>query len=315
MLMRVDAHGTKRILSRRNLLLSPILLAACKREITSQRVDPALAPLIPSDTTTLIGARVDNLRKTPAWDKLFPAQGAIALENLKKQTGLDLRTGLYEALYCMGGKHRLALIRGKFVDGGITNAGLEPQLKLEGATKFPYKGFTLVGQEEHAVTFLNSSVFLAGRASAIRSVIDNRELKNAIPTSLLQLVESLPPTSHFYAVSTSPTIPEGGIGGVQSLPLSLRTAKSYIDLTVGAKLFVEAEGATPADATKLHDGLKGILALLRMTLKGEQKDLVSALDTMQLTTEGPLVKIQADLSLETLNKALQSLDLLSTKRA
>lgn len=295
--------------------MAPFFLAACNREITHQRVDPALAPLIPHDTTTLIGVRIDNLRKTPAWDKFFPAQGAGALDSLKKQTGIDLSVGAHEAILCSGGKHRVTLIRGKFVDGGITNAGLEPELKLEGAQKLPYKGFSLIGREEQAVTFFNSSVAVAGRAAALRSIIDSRELKNTIPQALLQLVETLPPESHLYVVSTSPTIPEAGIGGLRSLPLSLKSAKAYLDLRTGAALHAEAEGSSDADAKKLLDGLRGIIGLLRMTLKGEQKDLLAVLDAMQLTQEAATVKLDANLSLDAVQNGLKSLDMFGTGRA
>ncbi len=315
MLMRVDAHLTEAILSRRRALLAPLLLFGCKNEITHQRVDAGLAPLIPPDSTTLIGARIDNLRKTPAWDKLFPANGPIVLETLKKQTGLDLRTAMHEVVYCLGGKHRVALIRGKFVDGGITNAGLEPDLKIEGAQKLPYKGFVLVGKEEQAVTFFNSSVAVLGRASALRSIIDNRELKNSIPAGLIAMVETLPPESHFYIVSNAPTLPEGGIGGLQSLPLALKSAKGYLDARTGASFRAEAEGVSVEDAKKLLDGLRGISSLLRLTLKGEQKDLVRMLDAVKCYQEGATVKMQAELSLDSLMNAFKSLDLLGSGRA
>jgi len=313
--MRVDAHLTEAILSRRRALFAPLLLFGCKQEVMHQRVDAALAPLIPPDTTTLIGARIDNLRKTPAWDKLFPAQGAIALERLKQQTGLDLRTAMHEVVYCLGGKHRIALIRGKFVDGGITNAGLEPDLKIEGAQKFPYKGFMFIGKEEEAVTFFNSSVAVLGRASALRSIIDNRQLKNSIPTGLLAMVETLPPESHFYMVSNAPTMPEGGIGGLQSLPLALKSAKGYVDARIGASFRAEAEGVSVEDAKKLLEGLRGISSLLRLTLKGEQREMVGMLDAVQFYQEGATVKMQAELPLESLMNAFKSLDLLGAGRA
>ena len=295
--------------------MAPFFLVACNREITHQRVDPALAPLIPHDTTTLVGVRIDNLRKTPAWDKLFPAQGPSALDSVQKQTGLDLRVGSHEAILCSGGKHRVTLIRGKFVDGGITNAGLEPDLKLEGAQKLPYKGFSLIGREEEAVTFFNSSVAVAGRAAALRSIIDSRELKNTVPQALLAMVETLPPESHIYAVSTSPTIPATGIGGVRSLPLSLKSAKAYLDLRIGAALHAEAEGVSVADAKKLIDGLRGIIGILRMTLKADQKDLIGVLDAMQMSQDGPTARIEANLSLDAVLNGLKSLDMFGTGRA
>jgi len=313
MLMRVDAHGSRPILSRRGLLLTPLLLAGCKQEATRQRVDPALAPLIPPDTTMLFGARLDHLKKTSAWDQFFPAQGSIALESLKKQTGLDIRTTTHEVVYCSGGKHRVALIRGKFVDGGITNAGLEPELKIEGAQKFPYKGFSLVGKEEEAVTFFNSSVAAVGRASALRQIIDNRELKNSIPMGLLAMVDALPPEAHFYVVSNRPELPAGGIGGIRSLPLALTSFRAYLDLRTGASLRAEASGASNEDAKKLHDAIKALVGLARVANK--DKDLAAILDGIRFFQEGQIVKFESDLSRETLRRGFDLLDSMGTTRA
>src|SRR5436190_3993219 len=106
------------MLSRRALLAAPFLITSCNRTPTHQRVDPALAPLIPADTTALAGIRVDNLKKTPAWAKLFPPNSPSPFGAFEKRTGMDLRNSLYEVVYCLGGKHPVALVRGKFVDGG-----------------------------------------------------------------------------------------------------------------------------------------------------------------------------------------------------
>ncbi|MFN8938445.1 MAG: hypothetical protein ACK555_08155 [Acidobacteriota bacterium] len=291
------------ILSRRSLLLSSLALASCKRSPTSQRVDPALAPLIPPDSTSLIGLRMDHLQNTPAWSVLFPAQGEVALESLRRETGINLLKGMYEILYCLGGRHRVVLLRGKFVDGGITNSGLEPQLNLPGAHKFPYKGFTFVGREEQAVTFFNSSVAAAGRAAALRSLIDSRELKNAIPIPLLDLVATLPPESYLYLASIAPALPEGGLAGLKSLPLSLSSFKAWVDFRAGAALHAEALGAGAADAQKLLDGLRGLVSLLRLTLKAPEKDLLASL---RFSSSGRSVLLDADLPLDALKRSLRS---------
>lgn len=307
MLVRVNTHRTSPILSRRALLLAP-LLTACSRTVTQQRVDPALAPLIPPDTTTLVGVRLDNLRRTPAWEILFPRDGSIALEQLRIQTGIDLTKGIYEVVYCLGGKSRAALIRGKFVDGGIANSGLEPQLLLEGAQKFPYKGFSFVGQESFAVTFFNSSVAVAGPAASLRSIIDNRELRNGIPRDLINLVGALPASSHFYLASLAPRLPEGGLAGIKSLPLALRQFTAWLDMTTGAAFHAEATGESPADAQRLAEALRAAQGLFRLTLKGEQKDL---LDRLHFHQQDNLVKLEADLPLPLLKDLLQSFDLMA----
>jgi hypothetical protein len=129
------------------------------------------------------------------------------------------------------------------------------------------------------------------------------------------MVETLPPESHFYIVSNAVTMPEGGIGGVQSLPLALKSAKAYLDARTGASFRAEAEGVSVEDAKKLLDGLRGMSGLLRLTLKDDRKELTRLLDALQFYQEGATVKIQAEFSLETLMNTFKSLDLFGLGRA
>ena len=71
----------------------------------------------------------------------------------------------------------------------------------------------------------------------------------------------------------------------------------------------------PTTTLAALDGLRGISSLLRLTLKGEQKDLARMLDAVQFYQEGPTVKMQAEFSLNSLMDALKSLDLLGSGRA
>jgi hypothetical protein len=293
---------------RRTVLALPLAFAACRPTPTRQRIDPALSPLLPRGTTTVIGMRLDHIRKTPAWEKLFPASGSLAIEELKKRTGIDIRDDLYEVVYCVGGAHRAVLMRGKFTDGGVANSGLEPQLRLQGAVKMPYKGFNLIGAEENAVTFFNSSVAAQGKAGALRTIIDDREAKDVIPVELLALVETLPPEAQVYLVSTAPVIPEGGIGGLKSLPLTLKTAKMYLDLRTGAQLRGELEGVTEDDARKLVEGWRAALGFLRLRPDENTRQMLTLIDQFRVTHDGRLARLEADLPVELLFGALALLD-------
>jgi hypothetical protein len=296
-------------LSRRGALALSLASLSCRPAPTRQRIDPALSPLMPAGTSAVIGVRLDQIRKTPAWEKLFPANGQLALDSLKKRTGIDIRDDLYEVVYCLGGRHRLVLMRGKFTDGGIANSGLEPQLKLPGAVKMPYKGFQMIGTEETAVTFFNSSVAAAGKASALRTVIDNRERKDTIPTALLSLVETLPPEAHVYLASSDPRLPEGGLGGLKSLPLTLSAAKMYLDLRVGASLRGEAEGVQEPDARKLVEGWRGFLGFLRLQQNEANRQILAITDQMRVSQAGKTALLEGELPLESILGAVALLDM------
>lgn len=288
--------------------MSPLLLAACGKEPTQARVDAALAPLIPKDTTTILGIRFDLLKKTPVWGTLFPAGKPSVLDAFERRTGMNIREQLYEAIYCIGGEHRPILIRGKFTNGGVANAGLEPELKILGAQKSNYKGYSIIGQPNASVTFFNSSVAIAGRVPAIHSMVDARKEGGAIPTALLDLVNALPHTAHIYLVSTKPELPTGGIAGFQSLPLILNSLKAWIDPTGSVTLHAEATGQSPADARKLSEGLRGGIGLLRSLSKKGDEDMKQILEGIQLSEEGNFTRLSAPLPVSALANALKTLD-------
>lgn len=292
-----------RSFSRRSLLALP-LLGACSRKPEHARVDPALAPLVPEGTTSLAGLRLDLLKKTPLWQKLFPAGGPGPLEGLRERTGMDVADALYEVVYCMGGRHRLALLRGKWTNGGIANSGLEPELKIEGGQKLPYKGYVLQGREDAAVVFFNSSVALAGKAAALRDSIDARNAQKLAAVSATAMVESLPHDAHVYFVSDSPKMPESGLGGLKSVPFQFRSVHAY--LLVKELIRFHAEGQSEGDeaARKAAESLRGILSLLKI-----DKSRAGWADALRVQEQGAKVLLDAELSLENAAEIVKLLDI------
>lgn len=288
----------------RRALLSLPLLGACKRKAEHARVDPALAPLVPEGTTSLAGMRLDLLKKTPLWQKLFPAQGAGPLEGLRERTGMDIADDLYEVVYCMGGRHRLALLRGKWTDGGIANSGLEPELKIAGGQKLPYKGYVLQGREDAAVVFFNSSVALAGKAAALRDSIDARNAQKLAKVASTEMVADLPPEAYIYFVSEAPKLPEGGLGGLKSVPFQFRRASGYLAVQDGIRFLAEGQSADEASARQAAESLRGILSLLKMD-RGRN----AWAEALRIAQEGARVKLEAEFRGEDAAAIVKLLDL------
>ena len=65
---------------RNSLLIAVLLLAGCspKPAETSVFIDPQFASLVPADTTLLVGLRVENLVKTPIYQK-YLSGGKISI--------------------------------------------------------------------------------------------------------------------------------------------------------------------------------------------------------------------------------------------
>ncbi len=285
-------------MTRREVLAGAGLLAGCRTTPEQARIDPALAPLIPPDTAALVGVRFDLLKKTALWERLFPKGSKSVFAGLEERTGFDVADDLYEAVYCLGGRNRLALIRGKFTDGGIANSGLEPDLKIANGQKLPYKGYVLQGREEASVTFFNSSVALAGRAAALRDSIDARNQKREIRTGLVDLVASLPHAAHVYLVSDRPKLPEEGIGGLKSVPFAFQWVKAHLQATEPLQLTAVGQAPSEQAAQNAAASLRGILSLVPLAggkkpeWKVEQQSAQVYL-TASMTVEAVLETVQA----------------------
>ena len=75
----------------------------------SVEIDPALARLVPGDTTALIGVKVDALRATPLYGKWV----APRLDNLAKEKTLGPNKDVSELLVVSNGKNTVVFAKGK----------------------------------------------------------------------------------------------------------------------------------------------------------------------------------------------------------
>jgi hypothetical protein len=59
-------------------LCGVLILAGCAhKSVVGPKIDPALATLIPEDTTLLVGTRLEALEKTPVYQKYLFAGGGV----------------------------------------------------------------------------------------------------------------------------------------------------------------------------------------------------------------------------------------------
>src|SRR6187551_2503364 len=96
------------------LALAALVLTACKKSSEGALVDPALSTLVPADTTLLVGVRVEDLMKTPIYQKYLADLAIGPLDDFTRQTDLDVRKNLWEVLFISNGKENVVIGRGKF---------------------------------------------------------------------------------------------------------------------------------------------------------------------------------------------------------
>ena len=308
-----------------SLVVLLAMAAGCSRERTSVAVDAALLTQVPADSVMVGAMRVKALRGTAAWKKMLAQPGVNAqLEKLAAETSFDARKDLWEILWSTDGKEPLVFARGEFAP-----MGLEPKIEREGVQRLNYKGSMLLGNEENAVWFVNSSTAVFGHTAKLRQLIDSRDKGNAGPSAALRdRINALPPNAHFWMVADAAALPKPGADGpepkegkapnpiamnlLQNLPkllATVRTVAMHVSLVDGVALEMTAFCADDPGARQVHDSMRGVVGLARVMMPGPQREtmlpLLDAVEVSQKQTEATLRARWTVEQFETVQAALQ----------
>ena len=269
-----------------------MVFASCApKSALGPKVDPALATLVPDDTTLLVGTRLEALEKTPVYQKYLADRKFPQVEDFAKQTGLDPQKDLWELLFISNGKNNVLLGRGKFANE------MEPRLEKGGAKRFGYKGYNLIGDEKAAVVFISSSTAAMGATESLRYLLDQRGASKGPPPALARLMKDIPADAQFWAVYTGGPVDlgfTGNLGNINKLVSSIQTGSVYFDLRTGLSGVASGECSTGQDAEEVQGALKAFIGLGRLNTPANQPEMQKAWDGMRTTLENKRVKLYID---------------------
>jgi hypothetical protein len=293
------------------LAMGLLLAAGCGgRKTGSIHIDPALASLVPSDTTMLAGVQMEALRNTPVYQKCAAAQEFFPLNDFVKRTGLDPRQDIGEMLVASNGKDMVAMARGKFA-----SAGFASELEKAGAKRSSYKGYTLIVSPQLAVVFLDAVVALAGPPAALRSILDRRSHGGGrIPSALARQIDAVPSPCQLWVTALGP------FSGF-SLPLSKNdnltlpapvlastaSVTAFADLRAAVDISATAASFTEQDAKRLHDCARGFIGLGRLSVPDNQPDMLRFFDGIQVEQQQRLVSLRVQVPLDLLDRLIRTL--------
>jgi hypothetical protein len=295
------------------LLLSLSILAAlitgCKpKPSPTIVVDPALSMLVPPDTILLAGVRLEPLRTTPLYQRYIANGKLPQLEEFVKQTGLDPRKDLWDVLIANDGKNTIVMARGHFEE-----MGLEPKLNREGAERMSYKGYTLLGDQQTAVVFMNSSTAVAGPTAALRSIVDMRtQAKGGIPQAIADKIKSIPSSNQIWVVGNiNGQLPilnfrdNGNLANLNNITPALKTFTIGIDLRTGFKAHADAVFNSEQDAKRLKETLRGLIGFARLNTPEKQLRMLRVFDGVKVEYQQNIVTIDADLPEDLLDELIK----------
>jgi len=284
-----------------------VFLTCCgPRAAKSIQIDPELAALVPADTVYLLGADMERLSRTHAWQKLE----TFALPDLNRftaATGLDPRRDIREVLVCSNGTGAVTILRGRFSESDLAS-----RLQSHGAARLSWKGHPLYTTDRAAVTFLGSSIAAAGSTAAVEGIIDAYDHGGSgLPAALEPLVQTIPARDQLWLVRAggSPGMrfgenDESRLGSVIQLLRGIRTVVFGIDFSSGLDLSARVECDNDNDAAHVHDALRGAIGMARLSTPDNHPELLQVYDAIQVSQEKSLVRVSASASSAQVDQAL-----------
>jgi hypothetical protein len=159
----------------------------------------------------------------------------------------------------------------------------------------------------------NTVVFAKGKSSVFQlgSDVPPPRAKDGLPAGLREKMRSLPPQSQIWAAGIgSLALVDGAIpmaGNLANLRNVLSNIESWsagADLRSGLKIEARGVYRTEADAKVIHDALRGLLGLGRLSTPDNAPELLRFYDGIQVTQQTNSVRVTADIPADVLDKFL-----------
>ena len=267
-------------------------LAGCspKPAENSVFIDPQFAALVPPDTTLLVGLRVENLVKTPIYQKYLSGGKIQIIDRFARGTGINPEKSLWNLLLVSNGRQSFVLGRGKFADELMA-----PDFSKKGVRRFGYQGLTLFGDEQEAMLLVNSSTIAIGETAILRALVDQRPSFKGLPARLSALTKEVPRQTQFWGVYAGGPVDlplTGNLANVNKVLGLVANGAFYFDLSDGVTGTMTGVAANAQDAQQVHDGLEGMLGLGRMMAPKNQPELKRVFDGIRVLQEGQRVSVK-----------------------
>jgi hypothetical protein len=125
----------------------------------------------------------------------------------------------------------------------------------------------MVGNEQDAMLFFNSSTTAIGPAPVLRALVDARPQMHDAPARFAPLLAQIPLESEVWGAYAGGPVDldlPGNLANLRRIFALLQSATFYAD--ADTKLHLIAAGTSPSDqrAQELHDSLQGLMALAQI---------------------------------------------------
>lgn len=270
------------------------------------RVDNVLLRMVPPGATSLVGARMDQIKQTEIYKKMLAGQDLVQLDEFVNETGFDPRRDVREILFVTGSPAAVMLARGNF---HLSPATVKDMKKLR---RGQYDIWMRGGS---GFCILDSTLAAAGDISSLEAAIDEwTSGTHTAAKTLLARVTAVNPQSQLWGISTGAGsfLAEHPPAANSGLDLSaiFRNLHDYwfeADFNAGMRAEVHGITATEKDAVNLRDIVRGAVGLGRLNVPENQPDLLKVWDGITVEQQSRAISIRADIAPELIDKMVRLL--------
>ncbi|MDQ6707463.1 MAG: hypothetical protein M3Z85_15985 [Acidobacteriota bacterium] len=282
------------------ILALAFIATPCRSD--SGRVDPVLAQLVPATAVSLFGARMDQVKSTPLYQKLVAQKKLPQLDRFAAETGFDPRRDVRDLLVASNGKDTVALARGTFRLGN-----------LQDVHKTDYKGYTLYIRDDNGYALLDGSTAVAGTLPGLHAALDQYKSGTRSATAaLLARAESIPGQYQVWAVSIggadfiARNMPQSGnAANFSKIFRSLENTMFEADLRNGLDAIAQGNCQIAKDAKDLGDAARGLVGFGRLSVPENQPELLKLWDGIHVDQKDKNITIAAKISQDLLDRLVR----------
>jgi hypothetical protein len=279
-------------------LLVVFLVGCGETPRTGVAVEHDLRPYIPSNATALASIQIEKLKATDLYKRHLKDLDIPELNAMSERLGLDPRRDLTSLLAVWDGKQAIFLTKGAFAPDQ-----LKQKLATLGAKSVTYKKYTIFDGGANSVALIDSGLAAGGPADALHAALDRKATGDGrVPDELEQQLKGIMKDAQIWEVS------RGGI------PLSAFPARTDVqsmlgnfagaisETTVGLhcdsgiRFQADIKCVSKEGAKRVHDALRGLVGLARLSTNASQMDLLRLWDAVNVDQDENTVHVRADLS-------------------
>lgn len=289
-------------------LLSITLVSCSRKSANGVEVDSALKGYILPKSKVLAGVDLNNLKQTEFYRRHQSQLEIPQLNRFAEQIGIDPRRDLSSFLLSWDGTDVLAMTRGTF-DPSKLEKRLSANMQQE-----KYNKLTLFGDGKQDVVFLPMGIALAGPAPKIKGVIADKATGSGGVSEDLQIqLARLNQGSQAWLISSG-VIPLAQLSVGSNAASMLSNIADYINATAvgikmdaGVSLDAHISCISEEGAQRVHDALRGVIGLARLSTKDNQLEQLKIWDSIHVDQQGKEVHITVELTPELADKLITAL--------